>query len=120
MRHDIQDIDGMSLPCNRLSFEQLLRKLLAMPGRPAVMLLHWWSPYINRHAFYASAEDGINTIAAYYGALCSKVVMDGFSVACLLSVAYRHRLLRAHTTSRAHHVLLWQGWKRMVVIVMHD
>ena len=39
-----------------------------MPGRPAVLLLHWWSPYINRHAFYASSEDGTNTIAAYYGA----------------------------------------------------
>ena len=52
----------------RLSFEQLLRKLLAVPGRPAVLLLHWWSPYINRHAFYFSSEDGINTVAAYYGA----------------------------------------------------
>ena len=41
-----------------------------MPGRPAVLLLHWWSPYINRHAFYFSSEDGINTVAAYYGVLC--------------------------------------------------
>ncbi len=62
--------------CRRLSFEQLLRKLLAMPGRPAVVLLHWWSPYINRHAFYASAEDGINTIAAYYGAFCGRSVIN--------------------------------------------
>ena len=55
--------------CPRLSFEQLLRKLLGVPGRPAVLLLHWWSPYINRHAFYFSSEDGINTVAAYYGEL---------------------------------------------------
>lgn len=52
----------------RLTFEQLLRKLLGMRSSPAVLLLHWWSPYINRHAFFASSEDGINTIAAYYGA----------------------------------------------------
>ena len=51
-----------------MTFEVLLRKLLGGAGRPAVLLLHWWSPYINRHAFYASSEDGINTIAAYYGA----------------------------------------------------
>lgn len=62
------EVDERALFWCRLTFEQLLRKLLGMPGYPAVLLLHWWSPYINRHAFFASSEDGINTIAAYYSA----------------------------------------------------
>ena len=67
----------------RLSFEQLLRKLLAMPGRPAVLLLHWWSPYINRHAFFATAEDGINTIAAYYGAPVQRTSRSFVFMVCM-------------------------------------
>lgn len=53
-----------------------MRKLLGMRGQPAVLLLHRWSPYINRHAFYASSEDGINTIAAYYGARGARGMQD--------------------------------------------
>ena len=56
----------MGFSCwRRRGFEQLLRRLLALPGSPAVLLLHWWSP-LTFHGAWDAAEDQLDTIASYY------------------------------------------------------
>jgi hypothetical protein len=47
-----------------------LRKLLAMPTSPAVVLLHayaWFKPEPTVGVFYSNAERDLNELAGYYG-----------------------------------------------------
>lgn len=53
----------------RRAYEQLIRRLLALPGRPAVMLLHsfgWWvasGDGVDSGLFYAGPEAQLTTLA---------------------------------------------------------
>ncbi|KAL4442042.1 hypothetical protein ABPG77_011303 [Micractinium sp. CCAP 211/92] len=56
----------------RRSFEQLLRRLLSYPGRPAVMMLHHYSWFdsvgdgLNQGLYYAEPESQLSTLAQFY------------------------------------------------------
>ncbi|PSC68081.1 hypothetical protein C2E20_8267 [Micractinium conductrix] len=56
----------------RRSYEQLLRRLLALPGRPAVIMLHhygWWEAAgdgLDRGLYYRQPEADLTTLAQYY------------------------------------------------------
>lgn len=69
--------------------EQLLRRALALPGRPAVAFLNWWSYLQSRTPeakggyprFYRSAEADFGVLAQYYG-LPRCAVHDGRRAQC--------------------------------------
>lgn len=56
----------------RRSFEQLLRRLLAYPGRPAIMMLHHYSWFdsagdgLDQGLYYAEPESQLSTLAQFY------------------------------------------------------
>jgi len=53
----------------RRALEVLMRKLLQLPGAPAVVYLHWWSPTTNqgsRSFWNHTVEPESGTLAAYY------------------------------------------------------
>ena len=51
-----------SLSCRyRRGFEVLIRKLLAYKHKPAVIVLHWWSP--RTREFWESAEDELEVFS---------------------------------------------------------
>lgn len=56
----------------RRGFEQLLRKLLALPGQPAVVMVHyysWWFTYgdgLDRGLYYYPGADQMSVFADYY------------------------------------------------------
>ncbi|KAK9823328.1 hypothetical protein WJX72_001962 [[Myrmecia] bisecta] len=52
---------------DRRGFEVLLRKLLSFKNRPAVLILHHWSVYVNAPNFFDSLEDVVNIVVQYYG-----------------------------------------------------
>ena len=59
-------LTALHVCANRRGFERLLRRLLALPGRPAVVLVHWWSPLAAHASFWDVAQDELDTIARYY------------------------------------------------------
>ena len=82
----------------RRGFERLLRKLLAFPRSPAVVLLHHFSWHMHpKLTFWSNAEREFNEFALYYGlpTLSVKAAtyhlmaadVDGFSVTGTRSVA---------------------------------
>ena len=59
----------MCVHCRR-ALEVLMRKVLMLPGRPALVYLHWWSPTTNQgsRSFWnhtVQPESGL--LAEYYG-----------------------------------------------------
>ncbi|KAG2493839.1 hypothetical protein HYH03_008056 [Edaphochlamys debaryana] len=52
---------------SRRAFERLLRKVLALPSRPAVVLVHFFSWQNGEADFWQSAERDLDEFAAYYG-----------------------------------------------------
>ena len=57
--------DAMSMSCRR-GFERLLRRLMRLPGAPAVLVVHWWSPLEFQGSFWEVAQDELDVIASYY------------------------------------------------------
>lgn len=56
-------------PCRR-PYERLIRKLLALPSAPAVVLLHayaWFKPDPAEGVYYSNAERDLSELASYYG-----------------------------------------------------
>ena len=62
-----------ALAKTRRPFERLLRSLLSLPRRPAVVLVHsyMWArsdaPYGRPGTYYSSAERELSELASYYG-----------------------------------------------------
>ena len=51
----------------RRGFERLIRKMLNLPNRPAVMYFHVWTPRRLGFKFYDSPENLIEMVPEYYG-----------------------------------------------------
>ena len=62
---DGQCLTSMALP-RRRGFERLLRRLMRLPGAPAVLVVHWWSPLEFQGSFWEVAQDELDVIASYY------------------------------------------------------
>ena len=60
---------------SRRGFEILLRKCLAYRQMPAVVVLHWWSVYVNAPSFWDTVESQYQAVANYYG-LASGVIQE--------------------------------------------
>ena len=39
---------------------------MALPGAPAVVVLHWWSPLEFQGSFWEVAQDELDVISSYY------------------------------------------------------
>ena len=58
-------LTSMASP-RRRGFERLLRRLMRLPGLPAVLVVHWWSPLEFQGSFWEVAQDELDVIASYY------------------------------------------------------
>ncbi|EIE19265.1 hypothetical protein COCSUDRAFT_58561 [Coccomyxa subellipsoidea C-169] len=58
--------EGRDDPTRR-GFERLIRKMLNLPNRPAVMYFHVWTPRRLGFKFYDSPENLIEMVPEYYG-----------------------------------------------------
>ena len=51
----------MAIPSCRRGLERMLRKLLRMPGQPAIVYVHYWAGLMMRR-FIDTAEDAIDIV----------------------------------------------------------
>ncbi|KAK9833339.1 hypothetical protein WJX81_007962 [Elliptochloris bilobata] len=74
--------DGQKAPYmnngHRRSLEVIIRKMLQLPHRPAVVYLHWWSPTLNqgRRSFWNSTVQPETGLFAHYYGLPSVSLRD--------------------------------------------
>ncbi|KAL4427825.1 hypothetical protein ABPG75_001914 [Micractinium tetrahymenae] len=98
----------------RRAFEQLLRRLLAYPGRPAIMMLHHYSWFestgdgLNQGLYYAEPESQLSTLAQFYDV---PVLSVRAAVWRLMAAGARHfRVNKVTLKDRTHRYLQNGTW----------
>ena len=89
----------------RRGFEQLLRKLLRLPGRPAVVVLHHWAAYFtggnerSGGVFYTAGEQQLGVMAQVSRASDFARVRDGCGSGCCRPLEHLNSCTAGHCTA---------------------